>query len=238
MKAIAVLIFLFLNTLSAFSIYTENYPPFNFKDKNNKVTGSTTDIVNEILKITKEKANIKLLPWARAYREIQNKPNIILFSTTRTKQRESLFKWVGPVGNNNWVFYAKSQSNIKINSLEEAKTNKYKIGTYLNDATELYLKKEKFNNLYSVPDDLLNIKKLLKGRINLWAAGESQGLYKAKQLNIDPQKLKKIFSIKNTKLYIAFSIQTPDSVINLWQKELDNMKKNGLYKKIIQKYIK
>ena len=238
MKKFLILFIIFVNVAVAIDIMTENYPPFNYKDKNGKITGITTELVREILKSIDEKDNIRLIPWARAYKDIQNKPNKVLFSMTRTTQREFLFKWVGPIANNSWVFYTRADSNIKINSLEDAKNNRYKIGTYLDGANELYLKKNNFYNIYSVPDDLLNVKKLIRGRIDLWAAGETQGIYKAKQLGIDPKKIKKVFKIKDTQLYIAFSRTTPNSVINLWKNELNNMKKDGRYKAIVDKYLK
>ena len=227
-----------LINISAMDIMTENYPPFNYKDKKGNITGITTEIVREILSKIGEKDNIKIMPWARAYRDIQSKPNKVLFSMTRTKQREFMFKWVGPIADNSWVFYAKNNSTIKINSLKDAKNDRYKVGTYLDGANELHLKEQGFYNLYSVPDDLLNVKKLIRGRIHLWAAGETQGLYKAKQLGIDPNKLKKVFKIKDTKLYIAFSRTTPDSVINFWRNELNMMKKDGRYQAIMDKYLK
>lgn len=233
------LTFIFLvSSVFSFDIMTENYPPFNYKDKNGKITGITTDIVNEIMKNTGDEYQIKLMPWARAYKTIINKPNKVLFSMTRTPQREYLFKWVGPIAANSFVFYAKSDSKIVINSLDDAKDENLKIGTYLDGANEEYLKAQDFYNIYSVPNDQLNLKKLIKGRIDLWAAGETQGLYKAKQLNINPSKIKKIFKIKETYLYIAFSRTTPNSLINLWQKELDRIKTDGRYEAIIDKYTK
>ena len=39
---------------------------------------------------------------------------------------------------------------------------------------------------------------------------------------------------KTGKLYIAFSKDTPESVIQLWQKVLDKMKDEGLLKSLIQ----
>ena len=239
MKYIISIILITSTLLNAMDIMTENYPPFNYKDKNGKVVGITTEIVQEILKeVQEEDTVIKLMPWARAYKYITNKPNKILFSMTRTAQREYMFKWVGPIADNSWVFYARSDSNIKLNSLEDAKNDRYKIGTYFDGANELFLKENDFYNIYSVPNDLINVKKLIRGRIDLWAAGETQGLYKAKQIGINPNKIKKIFKIKDTKLYIAFSRTTPNSVINLWQNKLDLIKKDGRYQKIMDKYLK
>lgn len=233
-----MLLFVPFTFVFSFEVMTENYPPFNYKDKNGKITGITTDIVNEIMKDTQEDYPIKMMPWARAYKSIINKPNKVLFSMTRTPKREYLFKWVGPIANNSFVFYARSDSKISIDTLDEAKDEKYKIGTYLDGANEEYLRSQDFYNIYSVPNDLLNLKKLIKGRIDLWAAGETQGLYKAKQLNINPSEIKQIFKIKETQLYIAFSRTTPNSLINLWQSELDKIKADGRYEAIMNKYTK
>lgn len=221
MKKIVLTLTTLTSLLFSFDIMTENYPPFNYQDKDGNIIGITTEIVKEIQKNTGDDYPIKIMPWARAYKSIINKPNKVLFSMTRTPQREYLFKWVGPIANNTFVFYARSNSKIKINSLDEAKDDKYKIGTYLDGANEQYLKSQDFYNIYSVPDDLLNLKKLIKGRIDLWAAGETQGLYKAKQLKINPDEIKKIYKIKETQLYIAFSRTTPNSLITLWQNELE-----------------
>ncbi|HIP12155.1 MAG TPA: ABC transporter substrate-binding protein [Arcobacter sp.] len=236
MKKICMFL-LAINFLYANDIMTENYPPFNYKE-NGKLVGITSEIVDEIKKNINDTREIKLMPWARAYKSIQNKPNKILFSMTRTKQREFMFKWVGPVSDNSWVFYAKADSNIVINTLDDAKNPIYKIGTYYQGANELFLRDNDFDNLYSVPRDQLNVQKLIRGRINLWAAGETQGIYKAKQLGINPNEIKKIYKIKDTKLYIAFSRTTPNSIINQWQEELDKMKKDGRYQKIMNKYLK
>jgi polar amino acid transport system substrate-binding protein len=224
--------------LNAIDIMTENYPPFNYQNRDNKIVGITTDIVREILKDIKSKDKIIMMPWARGYKYIINKPNKILFSMTRTPQREYLFKWVGPIISNSWVFYARADSKIKLKSLDDAKSPRYKIGTYMDDALEVYLKQNNFYNIHSVPQDMLNLKKLIRGRINLWATGQEQALFKMKRLGINPNKITEVFKIKKAHLYIAFSRTTPDSVINLWQSILNKMKKDGRYKKIVDKYLK
>jgi len=236
MKKIFFIVSVFLGTLlfsSQLILMTEIYPPYNFADSKGKPTGISVDIVREIIKKTGDVDNIKILPWARSYKYIQTKKNHVLFVMTRTPQREPLFKWVGPVAHNKWVFYAKKGSNIKLNTLDEAK--KYRIGTYKDDACELFLKSKGFR-VHSVPYDELNVKKLVRGRIDLWIVGEYQGYIKAKKLGLE-NKIKKVFDIKDTLLYIAFSKDVPDSIIDKWQKELNKLKKNGMYQKILDKYL-
>ena len=237
-KLLLILLISIGSTAFALDLMSEDYPPYNYPDENGKPTGISVDIVKEIIKATGDSDNIKILPWARSYREIQNKPNKVLFVMTRTPAREFLFKWVGPVANNTWVLFAKKDSDIKVSSLEQVKNLNYRVGTYLDDACDIYLREQGFINLHTVPNDQLNVKKLIKGRIDLWIVGEGQGIFKARRENNAHKKIKKVLDIKTTKLYIAFSKTTPNSVINQWQAELDKLKANGKYQEIMNKYLK
>lgn len=219
----------------SFTIMTEEFPPFNHTE-DGWLTGLSADIMTEILKRVGHPDNTKVLPWARAYTLIQNKEDHILYSMTRTEQRENLFKWVGPVASNKWVFFARKGHDISINSLDDAKKVK-KIGAYRNDAAELFLKTNGFTNIESVLNDLANVKKLVAGRIDLWIVGELQGFHKASLSVGSTQGMEKVFDVKDTQLYIAFSKSTPDAVIAKWQAALDEIKKEGLYDKILKKYM-
>ncbi|WDP89955.1 MAG: amino acid ABC transporter substrate-binding protein [Desulfobacter sp.] len=218
-----------------FSIMTEEYPPFNYTE-NGKLTGLSSEVMAELIKRLGHPDEIKVLPWSRAYNFIQHKDGMILFSMTRTEARENLFKWVGPVAPNKWVFFAKKGSGLQINSLEDAKKVK-KIGTYKDDAAESFLKAEGFSNIESVVNDEANAKKLAAGRIDLWIVGQLQGVFKAKKAIGDAAALENVFDVKETQLYIAFSKNTPDEVIAKWQAELDKMKADGTYDAIMKKYM-
>lgn len=217
-----------------FKIMTEEYPPFNYS-QDGKVTGLSTDIIIELAKKIGHPEDIEMLPWARAYGLIQQKDGLILYSMTRTEAREDMFKWVGPVAPNSWVFFAKKGSGITLGSLEDAK-KVGKIGTYKDDAAESFLKEEGFTNLDSVVADEQNVPKLMAGRINLWVVGELQGIYKAKAKGVSDQ-LEKVLDVKDTQLYIAFSKNTPDEEIAKWQAALDAMKADGSYDALVKKYM-
>jgi polar amino acid transport system substrate-binding protein len=229
--------FLFGTTFAsaaAFKIMTEDYPPFNFQ-QDGKLTGLATEVVQEIAKRIGHPTDIELLPWARGYGLIQQQDGMILYSMTRTEEREGLFKWVGPIASNKWVFFGKKGSGITLASLADAK-KVGKVGTYKDDAAEMFLKAEGFTNLDSVVDDLQNVPKLMAGRINLWIVGELQGIHKAKAKGVNDQ-LEKLLDVKDTQLYIAFSKKTADSDIAQWQKALDAMKADGSYDAIVKKYM-
>lgn len=240
-KKLSMLVFLVcffssVNLVAAadFKIMTEEYPPFNYTDNGN-LTGLSTEVIEEVAKRVGHPTDIEVLPWARAYGLIQNKDGLILYSMTRTEAREDLFKWVGPVAPNKWVFFTKKGSGVTLGSLEDAKKIG-KIGTYKDDAAESFLKAEGFSNIDSVLNDEQNVPKLMAGRIDLWIVGELQGIYKAKKKGVSDQ-LEKVLDVKDTQLYIAFSKNTDDAVIAKWQEALDAMKADGSYDAIMKKYM-
>ena len=236
-KIILGIVLLSISILNALDLMTEDYPPYNYTNEKGLPTGISVDIVKDTIKKTGDKDNITIVPWARSYHDIQIKKNQVLFVMTRTKQRENLFKWVGPVASNDWVMYANKKFGDTITNLEQLKNSKYIIGTYKDDACELYLKQKGFTNISSVPNDNLNVKKLSRNRIDLWIVGEYQGYIKAKRFGLE-KNIKKVFKVKHTTLYIAFSKDVDDSIIQQWQKELDEMKQDGRYQTILNKYLK
>ena len=102
----------------ALTLTTEDYPPFNFSTDGGKtMTGSASDVMNEVLKRTGIKATMSLYPWERAYKAAQDDKDTCVFSATRTEAREKLFKWVGPLASDSWTLYAKPDSTITAKTL-------------------------------------------------------------------------------------------------------------------------
>ncbi len=215
-------------------IYTENSPPGNYLNKG-KIEGLAVDIVREILVRQKMPDNIQVVPWARGYALALNQPNVALFSTTRLSQREKRFKWVGPIYTQTWGFYGKKGSDFKINSLEDAQ-KVARIGTYYKDAKEQYLKRKGFDNLVSTNKNISNIRHLINGNLDLWVSSDFNMPYLAKQAGVDPDQLELVYAFRRVNNYIAFSIQTPDYIIETWQQTLEKIKRDGTYPKFCKKY--
>jgi polar amino acid transport system substrate-binding protein len=222
------------NSRVALEIYTEDSPPGNYLH-DGKLAGLSVEVVREILNRLKLPGNIQVVPWARGYNLTLTQPNRALFSTTRFPQRERLFKWVGPLYTQNWGFYGKKGSNLQIDSLDEAK-KVARIGTYHKDAKEQFLKGKGFTNLVSANKNISNIKRIMEGKLDLWVSSDFNIHYLVQQAGVAPDQLELVFAFRNVTNYIAFSIQTPDDLIITWQQMLDEIKRDGTYKKISKKY--
>ena len=155
------------------TILCEDDPPLQYQDKDGKITGLTVEVVREIQRRVGSAEEIKLVPWARGYDAALAGPNIVLFSMARTPERERLFTWVGPVMETIYGFFARSDSRISIASIDEAKLAG-RIGVYANDARDLILTRLGFTNLDRTTDNITNVKKLMAGRIDLYAGSSTQ----------------------------------------------------------------
>ncbi len=219
-------------------LMTEIFSPYQFKDSmDGHLIGISTEIVQAIQKEIGDESNIKLYPWVRGNKILDKKKNSALFSMMRTSSREDKYKWVGPLDKMEMVFFKKKGSNITLTSLEDARKVK-SIGVTKKVANYEILHAKGFKNLDVVGgSDDKNIKKLLKGRIDLWPYVKAAGLYNAKKLGQEGM----IVPIPNVvlakgDLYIAFNKQTDDSIINKWQNALDKLVKNGTVAKIKARY--
>lgn len=210
---------------------TESYPPFNMMARTGEVSGISTDIVRELFARNSLDYKISLLPWNRAYAAALNTPDVGVFSTTLTPEREALFKWVSPLTFNNWVFLSIKERNIKLNSLEDAK--RYRIGGYRGDAIALYLEKLGFE-LDLVSHDDLNALKLARKRIDLWATGHLLGPYIAKKKGVEGVTVSLTF--KKTEMGLAFHPDTPSALIDVLNVSLQAMYLDGTIEKIYAEY--
>lgn len=233
-----------LNALAAASlrVVTEEAPPYNMT-VNGKITGLSTDVVRAVLDEVGMKASIQSMPWARAYDIALNAENVLIYSITRTPQREKLFKWVGAVASTGWYMYARAGSDIRLEGLDDAR--KYQIATVSEDAGEQYLLGKGFaigKNLQSSGKYDVGYKKLMLGRVDLLISDELGAYYMARQAGDDPHKtIMRALSLSDLsqggEIGMAFSLKTPDELVDRFRKALEKIKKNGTYERLQKKWL-
>ncbi len=223
-------------------IYTSQEPPLNFSKTldedvfySDDVTGLATDFVREIIKRTKTDAKIELVPWARAYMYAQKEKNVVVYSMVRLEQRENLFHWVGPIALKKAMLFAKKNSGIKINSLEGVK-RVGTIGTLRQDAKELFLRKRGVENIQNFDSWGKGLKQLVSGGIDLWTQTDFDVQVVAKRTGIDVHEIEPVLTLYNTPIYIGMSKSTSKQIVQRWQGALDDMKADGTYEGIVNKW--
>ncbi|SEN35861.1 polar amino acid transport system substrate-binding protein [Pseudomonas sp. ok272] len=220
-------------------LLTENFPPYNMA-KNGKnfaqdenINGIAVDIVREMFKRAGITYSLTLrFPWERIYKLTLEKPGYGVFVMARLPDRENLFKWVGPIGPDDWIMLAKADSKITLDNLDQAR--QYKIGAYKGDAIALTLAKQGLNPMVVLRDQD-NAKKLLSGQIDLWATGDPAGRYLARQEGVTG--LKTVLRFNSAELYLALNRNVPDETVAKLQAALDQMRKDGDVDAIMARYL-
>jgi polar amino acid transport system substrate-binding protein len=220
----------------SFQVYTENYPPLTFRDAYGNITGFGTEVVREIMKKNNQFADIRLTLWSIGYDLAQNNPNFCLFTMDRTPGRDSLFQWVGPLGTNTTFFYTKNGSGITISSLEEAK-NLPAVGTVDSWFSDQYLRSLGFTNLVSDGDPVLMTKKLMSGQVQAFVCSSVTFPDIVHESGFMSNQVVPSFPLMFTDYYIAFSKNTPATIVNQWQQTLDELKADGTYGEVYRKWF-
>ncbi len=219
-------------------VVTENFEPYSYKE-NGQMIGLSTDVV----KATLEKAGIEFqlfeYPWARAYKMALRDKNILIYSIGRNEERETLFKWIGPIAPPIMLglFKLKSREDIVIQSLEDAK--KFVIGVMKDSGDHQFLLSQGFKNgenLDVVSKTELNIKKLFLKRLDLIACPEWWLLKNVSKAGYSPESLEMVFLFMELDLYMAFSKHTADKIVDDASTAFKALKENGLLQQLELKY--
>lgn len=220
-------------------LLTENFPPYNMA-KNGKnfaqdenIHGIAVDIVREMFKRADISYSLTLrFPWERIYKLALENPGYGVFVMARLPEREKRFKWVGPIGPDDWIMLAKADSKIALDSLEQAR--QYKIGAYKGDAIAETLTKQGLKPIVVLRDQD-NARKLVNGQIDLWATGDPAGRYLARQEGVND--LKTVLRFNSAELYLALNKDVPDEVVARLQAALDELRKEGAVDAIMARYL-
>lgn len=216
-------------------LVTEENAPSSFT-QNGRLTGLYVEVAQEIQRRIGNKDTIEVLPWARGYQIALKDPNVVLFPTTRSRAREPLFQWVGPVGTAITAFYAKRGAGIRINTLEDARAAPSILvprGWYTQDQ----LRGLGFTNLELTTTPQQMVAMLLAGRAPLMytmQTGLGELLEQSKARDTD---IEQVYIVDKAQGYLAFSIKTPPEVIRQWQAALDGMKDDGSFATLYKRWF-
>ena len=208
------------------SFITEAYPPYNFSD-DNILRGIAVDLLVIASQDTAQpvqRGQIRLMPWARGYRTVLSTPNTVLFATTRTTERERLFKWAGPIATTRVVLLARKDRGIQIKSASDLQH--YRIGAIHDDVGEQSVL------ALGIANDQLHIsanadalaRQLQAGRIDLWAYEENVANWFLRNAGFNNDEFETVYLLKQGELWFAFNREVSDEQIQPLQKAIDELR--------------
>ena len=108
---------------------------------------------------------------------------------------------------------------------------------HLIDQKSQYLKSKGFA-IQAVSEDKQNIDKLFLGRIDLIAYSERRLSYDLRRYDHDQNKIEMVMNLKDvsTKMYLAFSKSTEDSVVKKFQLGFNAIKRKKIKAEILKRW--
>ncbi|TFW21526.1 substrate-binding periplasmic protein [Duganella callida] len=211
---------------------TEHTPPASMRGADGLVTGRVTDKIRELMAHSGTEYAIEVLPWKRAFMMAQTQDQTCVFATSRTPEREPQFKWVGPIEETEWQFWGRPDHSFPLATLDDAR--KLRIGTYLGDARDEYLRSHGFT-VDAASNDLANPQKLLLNRIDLWAVAIRNGASAPGPYDWT-DKVVPLMVFNRVKLYLACNPSVPDELIDKLNATLPELRRDGTLSRVDRKY--
>lgn len=143
-----------------------SYPPLVETDISGKVIGGmSVEIVKEIFSRAGHTTEIEILPWARLLLIASRQSNIAAFPMIKSRERENLFEWLGPVNRFEYkLCRLKSGPARRVTGIADIKNET--IGVLNNDIVFSYIKEKNLPGLYAGAQIGNLVKMLLSSRID------------------------------------------------------------------------
>ena len=221
--------------------FTENLAPLNYEDE---TAGTPRGFSVELLRLMATEVglplDIEVRPWQRAVQAIPQTPNSLLFSLTRTPEREPQYQWIGPISPRRILVYRlASRNDIQLHSLQQLRG--LKLGIVRDSAAAKQLLAEGLRpeeDIEWARDDATNIRKLLAGRMELLVMLDWAAAWHLRQMQLPYTTLTPVIPQDVGKAYwYGMPADTDPALVRRLQAALDKLKRDGRYEQLRQRYF-
>lgn len=219
---------------------TENLPPLNYLDDSGAQGFSV-----ELLRLMATQAGVRLelqvMPWQRAMQAAEAQPNGILFSLTRTPEREAQYQWVGPIAQRRILIY-RLASRADLNMTQFHELGNARIGVVRDSAADRQLQAVGLRpgvQLEQGLDDATNVRKLLAGRMEYVALLDWAAAWNLRLLQLPYGTLHPVMEQDSARsYYYGLRLDADPALVKRLQQALDTLKRDGRYERLRQRYFR
>ncbi|MFC4349411.1 substrate-binding periplasmic protein [Kordiimonas lipolytica] len=95
-------------------VYTEDFPPYNYRGHDGEVTGTSTERVRKVLDRTGLDYQIRLVPWSRAVQLSKSDNNALIFTLARTPERDRFYDWLMPLMRSEYHLFTRAEDSREV----------------------------------------------------------------------------------------------------------------------------
>ena len=226
------------------TIYVEDYPPYNYLDETGRVVGINVDLIQQALKHQNIAHEMVLLPWSRAYRNALQTPLGGVMTTARLKERESQFRWVGPLFSGKARLYRLSRRPEIVVS-ELSALQRYIVGVKREDVYITLLQRQGLHLgkqlvLFSSDNDMYPA--FVRGRLDLIVASSLRLPYILPKMGLTAAELTPLLAVEGVVAateqgnYLALNPQVPSHWVTNLNQQLRALCEAGEFARVLRRY--
>ena len=222
--------FSFSSNIEHLTYFSEQHPPFNYLDQSGTPQGYAYELLQEIwYELEVPQQPVSILPWVKAYSNVQKNKHTVLFSASKISSREKDFKWVCSIIDINVVLLGLKEKNINVNSMAHARG--FKVVAIRSAEGERLLIENHFNEkrIFQVNEMKTALKVVLLGGVDFIATNELDAYRALRELGQDPDEFKVNWILKSTPICYAFNRNVSNRIIKHFQQALDEVQKNTTF---------
>lgn len=219
-------------------VLTEPLAPVHFV-QDGQIQGIATDIVRHIFNEVNLDTEFEIYPWNRAYEMALRDKTCFIYTINRTPERESLFKWIGPILHKSVHLYKmRGRDDVVIESLADVR--EYTTAVILGHSLTKALLDEGFREgreLIITPNKKAQMKVFLKGRADLITGNQFTIFDALRTEGYTLEYVEPAYFVSSDGYYLAANPEISDNLVEEMNRANMRIQQSGLVEKIIIKYM-
>ncbi|NOU52609.1 transporter substrate-binding domain-containing protein [Pseudoalteromonas sp. JBTF-M23] len=233
---------LFLSTLfqaHALTFYAEDLPPYHFKNAQGNASGALVEITKAALKHADLEGEFSILPMARAYKELQERPDALMLSLLRTAEREAHFTWISQTYFADAYLVSLASNPVNPETLSAAQ--RFRVSTIRGYSSARFLQQAGFSeddNLVLVGHYKQLWQLLYKQRIDLVLTNTLTLQNEIIRSGLNPELIEKKLHLTNfpSQLWLCASKQLKPEIAAKLSTAMAYIKTSGVYEQILMRW--
>ena len=221
---------------------TQDFPPFSYRI-NGAVSGPAVDIIRRVCTEMNAQCSFRLLPWARAQKEVRNGDANGMFVIGWNERRAEWVHFSPPIMKTEYGFFVNSDNALKYT--DPSNIEGYKVGVYgpsnTSNSVDRLRARMAEDGLDAIvidmrPDDESGFKKLAAGRLDAVFSNRDVGLALIAKLGL-MDKIRYSGPQRTLNYYVGFSMaHNEQDVLQAFDAAYRKLHKSGEVKEILDKH--
>lgn len=225
------------------AIYAEAFVPLQHPNEQNEPSGYVYLFVHELLarvqaRLALQIRPIEFVPLKRALVIAEREDNVLLLSVARTPEREAKYIWLTQVSPYQlWLYHVKGHALPKLNSLADLKGRALRFGVQNGSNFHEWLRAQGMGQspddsfIDPAPQNSLNFRKALAGRIDLFAHPDVSFSYRVQQQGLNINDFEAVLPIPplSVPLWLLISKQSDPRLVDELRAAIKTLKASGQF---------